>query len=377
MGTVLGMLVAGSSEAADALARAENAVILFGHEGLDLAGSTALAQACANLLIATQHYGRPNNGLIGVWPHANTMGAWDMGVQPRDLRQLMASVKASWIVGADPIGDGFTSANDLRGLGFVVVQDLFLTETAKAADAVLPAASWAEREGTYTSGERRVQRFYPGVTAKGRPDYQIAAEIGHRLGVTLSTHAAVLLREIAQNVPAYAGLSYEKLAEVVSQLPDVGGRDLYYGGTSYTNHQGLGVQLASGAERGEAVAAGKLAPSAAAESSGLTLVPTTVLYDRGATFVRSPVMQPRLPRPYVALNSADAARLNVHDGDTLTLAAGNWQAAVTARVDGQAPEGVLLMPASLGPSVPARATPVTVQKEMSAEPALERAPAAR
>jgi len=68
VGTVLGMLVAGSSEAADALARAENAVILFGHEGLDLAGSTALAQACANLLITTRHYGRPNNGLIAVWP---------------------------------------------------------------------------------------------------------------------------------------------------------------------------------------------------------------------------------------------------------------------------------------------------------------------
>jgi NADH-quinone oxidoreductase subunit G len=57
--TVLGMLVAGSSEAADAFAKAENGVILFGHEGLDFAGSSALAQACANLLITTNHYGKP------------------------------------------------------------------------------------------------------------------------------------------------------------------------------------------------------------------------------------------------------------------------------------------------------------------------------
>src|SRR5579859_7473438 len=153
MGTILGMLVTGSSEAADAFARAENAVILFGHEGLDLAGSTALAQACANLLITTNHYGRPNNGLNGVWPRANTMGAWDMGVTARDISLLMSSLRATWIAGADPVGDGLTSAAELRQLGFCVVQELFLTETAKAADVVLPAAAWSEREGTFTSGE--------------------------------------------------------------------------------------------------------------------------------------------------------------------------------------------------------------------------------
>ena len=142
---------------------------------------------------------------------------------------------------ADPVGDGRVSAADLRASGFVVVQELFLSETAKAADVVLPAASWAEREGTFTNGERRVQRFYPAIPAPGR-DFQLAAEIGQRLGVTLPRHAATLFLEIAASVPAYAGLSYQKLAEVVEQVPDVGGRDLYYGGTSYTNSQGLGVQ---------------------------------------------------------------------------------------------------------------------------------------
>ena len=362
--TVLGMLVAGSSEAADALAKADNAVIFYGREGLDLAGSGALAQACANLLIATNHYGRPNNGLVPVWQHANTQGAWDLGVLPRDPAQPLDGVKAQWILAADPVGDGRLTAEALRQRGFVVVQELFLTETAKAADVVLPAAAWAEREGTFTSGERRVQRFYPGVTPKGKPDYQIACEIGARVGVSVPEHAASILLAIGKAVPAYAGLTYQKLGEVVKQYPDVGGRDLYYGGTSYENHQGLGVQLPSGAERGEAVAAGTLrvGGSEGASGDGLTLVPTSVLYDRGTTFVRSLVMHPRLPLPYVELNAADAARLNVQDGDEIVVSGDGLEARVTARVDGRAPAGVALLPESLGPAVPAGAVRVSLRK---------------
>ncbi|MEP7359476.1 MAG: molybdopterin-dependent oxidoreductase, partial [Anaerolineales bacterium] len=367
-GTVLGMLVSGSSEAADAFARAENAVVIYGREGLDFAGSSALAQACANLLITTGHTGRANNGLIAVWPRANTMGAWDMGV-PARADHPFDGAKASWIVGADPVGDGRLTAGALRANGFVVVQELFLSETAQAADVVLPAASWAEREGTFTNGERRVQRFYPAIPAKGKPDYEIAAELARRLGVSLPRHASLLFLEIAASVPAYAGLSYQKLAEVVEQFPDVGGRDLYYGGTSYTNSQGLGVQVPSGAERGQAVAAGKLDPTGALAPQGLTLVPTTVLFDRGATFVRSLVMHPRLPLPYVELNTADAVRLGIQDGDTVSVSAGDIQAEVTAHVSGRAPLGVALMPASLGPVVPEQAATVTIQKQATLQPA--------
>jgi NADH-quinone oxidoreductase subunit G len=360
--TVLGMLIAGSSEAADAFAKAENGVILFGREGLDLAASSALAQACANLLIATHHYGKPNNGLIGVWPGANTMGAWDMGVKARDLTQPMSGVTAAWMVAADPVGDGVVSADALRQSGFVVVQELFLTETAKAADVVLPAAAWAERDGTYTNGERRVQRFYPAVPARGKPDYQIAAEIGARVGVALPKFASLVFNEIAKNVPAYAGLSYQALAKVEKQFPDVGGVDLYYGGASYANEQGLGAQVKSGAERGEPVSAHEVKVHEP-RLDGLTLVPTTLLYDRGTTFVRSLLMHPRLPQPYVELNSADAAQLGVKDGDTVKVAVSGATAEVTARVDGRAPEGVALMPESLGPSVPTGAASAVISKQ--------------
>ena len=202
----------------------------------------------------------------------------------------------------------------------------------------------------------------PATPLKGRPDFELAAEIGKRLGVSVPQFAGQIMLEISKSVPGYAGVNYQALSQVVEQWPDVGGRDLYYGGTSYTNSQGVGVQVPSGAERGESVAASAIQPGHGAkpEASGLTLVPTTVLYDRGATFVRSLVMQPRIPHPYVDINAADAARLNVTNGATVNLAAGDWQASATARVDGRAPEGVILMPASLGNAVPPRATPVTL-----------------
>ncbi len=361
--TVLGMLVAGSSEAADAFAKAEHAVILYGREGLDFAGSSALAQACANLLIATRHYGRPNNGLVAVWPRANTMGAWDMRVKARALSRPMSGATASWVVAADPVGDGLATAAALRQAGFLVVQELFLTETAQAADVVLPAAAWAEREGTFTSGERRVQRFYPAVPARGRPDFQIAAEVGAKVGVKLPMPASLVFAEMARDVPAYAGLTYSELAQVEAQWPDVGGVDLYYGGASYENQQGLGVQLKSGAERGEPVAAGKV-ETHAAQREGLTLVPIIVLYDRGATFVRSLLMHPRLPGPYVDLHSADAAQLGVRNGERVTLSVNGTTTNVTARVAerDRAPQGVALMPESLGPGVPTGAVKVTIHK---------------
>ena len=363
IGTVLGMLVSGSSEAADTFAKAENAIILYGREGLDFAGTSALAQACANLLIATHHYGKANNGLLAIWPRANTMGAWDMGLRPsgRALNDVFSAASASWIVAADPVGDGAMSAAALRNTGFVVVQELFLTETAKAADVVLPAAAWAERDGTFTNGERRVQRFYPAIPAKARPDFQIASEIGAKVGVALPKFASLVFAEIAHNHAAYSGLTYQELARVEKQFPDVGGVDLYYGGTSYDNQQGLGMQLKSGAEYGQEVAAGKVdAPSV--KRLGLTLVPTAVLYDRGTTFAPSTLMHPRVPQWQVEFSAADAERMSIKDGDTVKVTVGEASAMVKAHVNGHAPEGVVLMPESLGAYVGMGAAKVAVSK---------------
>jgi NADH-quinone oxidoreductase subunit G len=94
-------------EAAKEFSEAENAIILFGNEGTGLRSSRHLSQACANLLVLTNHVGKANNGLIGVWPRANTQGAWDMGFRPvDDLDQLVRSGGVMYVVATDPAGDG-------------------------------------------------------------------------------------------------------------------------------------------------------------------------------------------------------------------------------------------------------------------------------
>jgi NADH-quinone oxidoreductase subunit G len=353
------MLIAGSNDYADAFAKAENAIILFGREGLDFAGSSALAQACVNLLITTNHYGKPNNGLIAVWPRANTLGAWDMGVRPsgRSLSEAFADSTAAWIIAADPVGDGALAALP----PFTVVQELFLTETARRADVVLPAAAWAERDGTFTNGERRAQRFYPAVPARGesKPDCEIAALIGAKAGVSVPRFPAQIFLEIAKTVPAYAGLNYGELAKVEKQWPDVGGRDLYYGGTSYTNEQGLGVQLKSDAERGTTLTPHEVRAPVSPKAD-LALIPITLLYDRGATFLPSLLMHPRVPLPNVVVNPAEAARLGLTDGDDVVVSVAGSAVTVAVRVDDHVPEGAALMPRDLGVPTPSEPAAVTL-----------------
>ncbi|MBI3360059.1 MAG: NADH-quinone oxidoreductase subunit NuoG [Chloroflexi bacterium] len=357
--------------AASAIGAAENVVVMFGNEGLDFASSTALAQACANLLIATAHFGRPNNGLMAVWPHNNTQGARDMGLQPSGVTMVESlwSARVLLFAGCDPAGDavGPEIGRAIHEADFVVVQELFLTPTAQLADVVLPAQSFVEREGSYTSGERRVQRFYPAVPARGgaKADWQISAEIAKRVAVVLPTaSAAAVMLAIAKSVPAYQGITYQALAKVERQWPDVGGVDLYYGGTAYDNSQGLGVQVKSSAERGERPAPRWIDPPAPPIGDGFKIVPTTALYDRGTTFVPSALMQPRVPKACVELNAADAARLGIADGDTVKVSLNGHSAPVTARVaaHGRAPEGVALMSRSLGVTAKAGAFVAKIEK---------------
>ncbi|HEX7597379.1 MAG TPA: NADH-quinone oxidoreductase subunit NuoG, partial [Polyangia bacterium] len=281
------MAAAGESlrKAAEAFAQADNAVILYGSDGLGLAASTSVARTFARLLEQTLHIGRPNNGLIGVWPNGNSQGAWDMGFRPsRDLVSALGGALVAYIVAADPAGDDPALGMAIDRAAFVVVEDLFLTETAQLADVVLPAVPSTEREGSYTSGERRVQRFYQALPPRPGPraDFAIAAQIGQRMGLqTEGRAAALVMAKIAAAVPDYAGVSYQAMAEVTEQWPIVGRRDLYYGGTTYDNNQGMGVQLTPAAQRGETFSLPKPAPAAEVGGEGLLLLPFTRLYDRG------------------------------------------------------------------------------------------------
>lgn len=355
-------VAAASAGAAQALAAAKNIIVFYGRDGLGYAGSAAVAQACANLLIATGNGGRHNSGLVPVWPHSNTQGAWDMGVRPSGLGAAEFAADAAVVIaaGADPLGDG----EQLPGSTFVVAVELFATLTAQRADVVLPARAFTEREGTLTSGERRVQRYYPALPVRGqaRADWQIFFQIGEALGLGKSpASAAAVMLDISRSVAHYSAINYQALAKVEAQWPDVGGSDLYYGGTSFQNNGGLGAQTPTLIERGQAVAAVAVADSSAPQGE-LQAVPIAVLYDRSTTFGRSAVMGSHIPAAYVELNAADAARMQVANGARVRVRVQGRVAELTARVNGRAPLGVVLVPQSLGGLVLHSAQPATVER---------------
>lgn len=340
--------------AAEVFNSAENGVILFGSEGMGLAGSTSLAQVCARLLAAAKHTGKANNGLIGVWPNGNTQGAWDMGFRPvEDLASALGKALVAYIAAADPAGDDPALALPVERAAFVVVQELFLTETAKLADVVLPAAPYTEREGTYTSAERRVQRFYPAVIAKPGPraDFAIFAQVGAQMNIQIEGRApALIFNQIAASVPDYRGLTYQRLAEPVEQWPVVGRGDMYYGGTTYENRQGVGVQLMPAAQRGEEVNLpdASRAPRLEVSSGMIPVVPVTRLYDRGTLTVPGGVLEQRLAVAALWMHPDTAAAFALVGESEVVVTLSGYTSTVRVVFDEHLPVGVALAPRSVG-----------------------------
>jgi NADH-quinone oxidoreductase subunit G len=363
-----------ASEAGKAFAEAEDALVFYGSHGLGLQQSTYLARAAAELLVKTGHTGKANNGLVPVWPRANSQGAWELGFRPAlDLAAKLRQAKVAYVAAADPAGDDPALAAALDEAEFIIVQELFLSETAMRADVVFPAAAYTEREGTFTSGERRVQRYYPAAKPRGsvRPDFAIAAQLARRLGADLPDAAAALvLDRIAQEVPSFAGLTYQKLAEVQEQWPMIGRKDVYYGGTGYENKQGLGVHLSSAAERGETVdlpnAANPVLPAVAAGS--LLVIPVARLYDQGATLRPTTLLDGRVARAELVLNPETASQFGLQNGDEVSLGGDGWDARVLVAVNAHMPVGFGMVPRSTGLPVfgPTAVKVVPVQVEQKA-----------
>ncbi|MBE3039904.1 MAG: NADH-quinone oxidoreductase subunit NuoG [Chloroflexi bacterium] len=326
----------------EAITAAENLVVLYGSDGLGLDGSAAVAAACAELV--KSRLGKLKNGLIGVWPRANDQGAWELGFQPADNLGKLLKGKTVYVVAADPAGDDPKLEAALKGAKFVAVQELFLTETAKLADVVLPAQAYTEREGSFTSGERRVQRFYPALPPRGetRADFAIIAAIAKELGLELEGRSASLVMDkLAASVKTFAGVTYRKLAETNEQWPIVGRGDLYYGGTTYENKQGLGVQLALNAPAPiPSISVEFLRPD---EDQWLA-VPITRLYDRGITVSTSELLRAHIGEATVLLSPETAKKLGVAAGGQVKV--NGFRAEV--RLDATVPASVALLPRGLG-----------------------------
>jgi NADH-quinone oxidoreductase subunit G len=247
----------------------------------------------------------------------------------------------------------------------VISLNLFPDQVSAGATVALPIQSFAERDGSFTNGERRVQRFYTaqGPMGQSLPAWQILSRIGEALGQDRAKpSAASVMLEITQNVPAFANCSYKELGKVVKQYPLIGREDVYYGGTAYDNKGGLGVQIRTSADEGQTPVAGNVAGPAAPKlkKGQMLVVPTTRLYNREQTFLPTVnvVMAARTPMPYVEINSADARKMKIADGDMVQIAVENAPVVtVRAHVNGGAPAGSVVLPRNLLPDVP---TPLTI-----------------
>jgi formate dehydrogenase major subunit len=182
-------------EIAKAYVDAKKAIILF-EQG---AVSSDITIALADLAVLTGKVGSPRSGIIALKPRSNSQGLTDMGFRVNccDFKGL----KGVFIMGEDPIGSGYPISNELE---LLVVQDIYLTETAKIADVVLPASTFAETKGTYTNSERRLQTLDKAFDSPfGYDNCEIYSYILEKMSVDTKVD---VWEEITLNVVPYKGI---------------------------------------------------------------------------------------------------------------------------------------------------------------------------
>jgi formate dehydrogenase major subunit/formate dehydrogenase alpha subunit len=157
---------------------------------------------------------------------------WGVSISPevglKSVEMLDEAIKKKFkglfILGEDPAQTDpnvHEVRHALKSLDFLVVQDMFLTETTKYADVILPGASFSEKDGTFTNGERRVQRIRKAIEpVAGKAEWEVISEIATRMGYSMHyKHPAQIMQEIASLVPIYGGISYERLEKESLQWP--------------------------------------------------------------------------------------------------------------------------------------------------------------
>jgi formate dehydrogenase alpha subunit len=336
--------------------------------------------ATANLAMLTGNVGKPGSGVNPLRGQNNVQGACDVGALPnvypgyqsvaddfirekfesawgvrlnplpgKTLTEIIPAaheghIKAIYLMGENPSlsdPDSTHVREALKKLELFVVQDIFLSETARLADVVLPAASFAEKDGTFTNTERRVQRVRKAIEPVGesQPDWWIAAQLARRMGASGFdfASAAEIMDEIARLTPSYGGISYQRLEQGGLQWP-----------CPTEDHPGTAILHTELFSRGRGHFVPLVyRPPAEQPDAEYPLVLTT---DRSLFHYHTGTMTRKVKglnvfcgEELVAINPADAAALGIADGEMVRVVSRRGQ--VTARVGltESAPPGTIAM----------------------------------
>ncbi len=251
-----------------------------------------------------------------------------------------------YIMGEDPANSDPCSEHarrSLESLDFLVVQDIFMTATAQLADVVLPGAVWAEKEGSFTNTERRVQWSHNAIEPPGeaRSDRGIICDVARSLGLQFDyPDAASVLAEINRTVPQYAGILRERLEGSSLVWPCL---TVDHPGTPILHRSGFNL-----AEGRASLIPVPFSPAAEAASRNHPFILTTgrvaVHHNAGSMTRRSPSLISREPDLFVEMNREDAAALDVEDGDEVRVATARGETAAYARLTDRLKKGVVFMP---------------------------------
>jgi formate dehydrogenase alpha subunit len=367
-------------EVAQTYAQAETASIVFSMGITQHTTGTDNVLSLANLAMLTGNVGKESAGVNPLRGQNNVQGACDLGALPNvypgyqkvedaairakfekawgtklaDKTGLtivemihaveQGSVKALYLMGENPAMSDPNlnrTRKALEDVEFLVSQDIFLSETAQYADVVLPTACFAEKEGTFTNTERRVQRVRKAVEPPGeaRDDWQIVCDVSTALGYPMQYNGPdKIMDEIASVSPIYGGMSYDRIEAVGLQWPCL---DKDHPGTKFL-HKG---KFTRGKGKFHAVSFREPAESPS-KKYPLILSTGRQLYQfhTGTLTRRSQPIDQKSPTGYVEINHRDAEKYAIEDGDTVEVSNVRGKVVAQAVVGDRVPQGRIFMP---------------------------------
>ena len=366
--------------AAQLYATAKKAMIVYGLGVTEHQTGTENAMAIANLALVCGHIGRPSTGIMALRGQNNVQGASDLGPLPATLPGYQpvanpacrekfekawgvkisetpglksvemldeckkGNFKGIFILGEDPAhtdADAKHVQAALAAVDFLVVQDLFHTETTKFAHVILPGASFAEKDGTFTNGERRIQRVRQAVKpVAGMAEWQAICKMSTLMGYPMSyNHPSEIMDEIASLVPIYGGISYERLEQGGIQWPcptkDHPGTTTLY--TDLFSRPGGLAQFMALDHQGSGEVPDEQYPH--------VLITGRIRehYNNGSMTRRSQGIAEVVPEELAEISAEDAKALQLADGDWVRVSSRRGELKVRAKVSERMQAGNVFM----------------------------------